>query len=366
MSGIEILVEEAKRQLRICNACRYCEGFCAVFPALERRLEFTEDDVLYLANLCHNCGSCYYACQYAPPHEFNLNFPQTLAQVRAASYEKLAWPAAFAALYRRNGLTVALATAACLVLLLGGMSLFVEQWRMFGAHPDLAGAFYAVLPHGVMAGAFTVVSLFVLLAMVMSVRNFAFPSTGFSILEGLHDAFTLRYLGGGGDGCTYPDEKPSTVRKRFHHLTFYGFLLCFAATSVATVYHYLLGWKAPYAFFSLPVLLGTLGGIGLLAGPAGLMFLKKKADPALKDENQKGMDDGFLVLLFLTSLSGLALLALRETNAMGVLLAVHLGIVLALFVTLPYGKFMHALYRLAALARFHVERNQPLPQIGSE
>ena len=25
---------EAARMLQICNACRYCEGFCAVFPAM--------------------------------------------------------------------------------------------------------------------------------------------------------------------------------------------------------------------------------------------------------------------------------------------------------------------------------------------
>jgi citrate/tricarballylate utilization protein len=23
---------EARRQMEICNACRYCEGYCAVFP----------------------------------------------------------------------------------------------------------------------------------------------------------------------------------------------------------------------------------------------------------------------------------------------------------------------------------------------
>ena len=71
---LEELVEEAQRVLSICNACRYCEGYCAVFPALERRLAFDEQDVHYLANLCHNCGACLYACQYAPPHEFQLNF----------------------------------------------------------------------------------------------------------------------------------------------------------------------------------------------------------------------------------------------------------------------------------------------------
>src|SRR3569832_2469674 len=66
------LVQEGQRMMSICNACRYCEGYCAVFPALERRLRFDESDLNYLAILCHNCGACYSACQYAPPHEFNL------------------------------------------------------------------------------------------------------------------------------------------------------------------------------------------------------------------------------------------------------------------------------------------------------
>jgi citrate/tricarballylate utilization protein len=70
-----------------------------------------------------------------------------------------------------------------------------------------------------------------------------------------------------------------------------------------------------------------------------------------------GMDIGFLVLLFLTSLTDLLLLALRETPAMGTLLAVHLGVVLGLFFTLPYGKFVHAIYRFAALVRYSLEQS---------
>ena len=41
---------------------------------------FNEGDVGYLSNLCHNCGACYHACQYAPPHEFGVNVPQALLQ----------------------------------------------------------------------------------------------------------------------------------------------------------------------------------------------------------------------------------------------------------------------------------------------
>jgi citrate/tricarballylate utilization protein len=368
------LVEEAQRVLAICNACRYCEGYCAVFPALERRLSFTEHDVHYLANLCHNCGSCLYACQYAPPHEFQLNFPRVLAQVRKRTYQRYAWPGFLARAFERNGLVVALLTAASLALFFIFMLFVGDPARVFTAYSDAQGSFYAVLPHGTMVAVFGSVFGFVLVSFAVSFARF-WPDTGEPVSEFVSptssgsatwDAATLKYLDGGGEGCTYPDEKPSFARRNFHHLTFYGFMLCFAATCVATVYHYVFGWKAPYAFWSLPVLLGTAGGVGLLVGPAGLLWLKAKRDPQLVDPSQDGMDLAFLALLFLVSATGLVLLAFRETRAMGVALAVHLGAVLALFLSLPYGKFVHALYRFAALTRFHIERRRPLPEIGSE
>jgi citrate/tricarballylate utilization protein len=109
---------ELARQLQICNACRYCEGFCAVFPAMTRRLEFGKADIHYLANLCHNCGACLHACQYAPPHEFAVNVPKAMATVRAQTYADFAWPAALSGLYQRSGLTLAIALAAGLALFL--------------------------------------------------------------------------------------------------------------------------------------------------------------------------------------------------------------------------------------------------------
>ncbi len=357
MSSLDPLIEEAQRMLRICNACRYCEGFCAVFPALERRLDFTEPDVHYLANLCHNCGSCLYACQYAPPHEFRLNFPRMLAQVRATTYRKYAFPKFLSALFARNGL------AASLITLLSIAALF------FLVDGNATGSFYQAMPHSRMAGFFGVVSLLILVPLVAGAAGFwraLDDRAAGGVAEATGDALTLRYLGGGGEGCTYPDEKPSFARRRFHHLAFYGFLLCFAATCVGTFYHYVLGWHAPYPLLSLPVLLGTAGGIGLLVGPAGLLYLRIRRDPDLGDRRQDAMDVAFIALLFATSATGLALLALRDTAAMASLLALHLGVVLALFVTLPYGKFVHAVYRFAALVRFHEEKKRPPPALGAE
>ena len=48
---------------------------------------------------------------------------------------------------------------------------------------------------------------------------------------------------------------------------------------MATIYHYFFGLQAPYAYTSLPVILGTLGGLGLVIGPIGLLYLNIKRDP---------------------------------------------------------------------------------------
>src|SRR5262245_28073345 len=76
------LVARGQHVMTVCNACRYCEAYCPVFQAMEDRFTFTQADLAYLANLCHGCGECLYACQYAPPHEFGINVPRTLGEIR--------------------------------------------------------------------------------------------------------------------------------------------------------------------------------------------------------------------------------------------------------------------------------------------
>src|SRR5258706_6065603 len=110
MHATEALAE-ADRLMTVCNSCRYCEGLCAVFPAMEMRRAFSDGDLNYLANLCHACGACYVDCQFAPPHEFNVNIPMTLAKVRAGSYSAYAWPSTFSGVFSKNGLLISVAAA---------------------------------------------------------------------------------------------------------------------------------------------------------------------------------------------------------------------------------------------------------------
>lgn len=355
-------VAEARRVLEICNACRYCEGYCAVFPAMELRRAFSDAEIGYLANLCHDCRACYYACQFAPPHEFGVNLPKTFAQIRAETYEEYAWPRPLARLFRRNGLVLALltATAAAFVLALT-MGLQAPE-TLYRPHTG-PGAFYAVIPHAAMVLVGAVTFFYALLALAMGFAGFwreagatNRPAGLRDVARALSDVLALRNLGGGGEGCNDRDEAFSQTRRWLHHAMFYGFFACFAATCIATVDHS-LGWAAPYPLLSAPVILGTAGGIALLAGTAGFLWVKSRADPAPSADELRGSGTGLLVLLGLASLTGLALLALRETGAMGMLLAIHLGAVLALFVALPYSKFVHGIYRLAALIRAAMERS---------
>jgi citrate/tricarballylate utilization protein len=179
---------------------------------------------------------------------------------------------------------------------------------------------------------------------------------GRAFLDALQDVLKLSNLSSHGAGCTYPDAHHSQARRVFHHFTFYGFMLCFASTSVAAIYDNFFGWKAPYAYFSVPVVLGAVGGIGLIAGPLGLLTLKMRRDRRIVDPQQDGMDLSFIGLLLASGITGLALMILRGTPAMSSLLAIHLAVVLALFVTLPFGKFVHGIYRSAALFRNALEQ----------
>jgi len=154
--------QEVARVMQICNACRYCEGFCAVFPAMTKRLTFdNKADLNYLANLCHNCGACLHACQYAPPHDFGVNVPRAMAKARKQTYTEYAWPKPLGKLYERNGLTLSVASALALALFL--VLALISQGTLW--HEPLAGDFYAVFPHNTMVVMFGSVFLLAILAL---------------------------------------------------------------------------------------------------------------------------------------------------------------------------------------------------------
>lgn len=358
------LLAKGAHEMTVCNSCRYCEQYCPVFPAMERRLTFGTADVAFLANLCHNCGECLYACQYAPPHEFGIDVPRTMAQLRLHTYEAYCWPAAFGQAYRQHGVATALGLTLSFSAVLALLTAHFNPGVLTAGRTD--AAFYAVMPHPVMVALFGVVGTFAAVALSVALVRFwrtiaggrVIPVTLHAATRALRDGLALTHLHASGTDCTSAPEVRTPWRRWWHHATLGGFLLCFASTSVAAVYHVVFGWEAPHAWTSAPVVLGTLGGLGLVMGPLGQWHERRRRDPALGDPAQQGMDEALLVLLWLTAVTGLLLLAGRTHVVMAPLLIVHLGTVLALFVTLPYGKFVHGFYRLLALVRDAAESTQ--------
>lgn len=348
-------VIEARRQIEICNACRYCEGFCAVFPAITRDKVFASGDITQLANLCHNCRGCYYACQYTAPHEFDLNLPAALAAARVDSWERFAWPQGLATTFQSHG------TALAAALVLGCAVLFA----LIAALPGGGAGFYAWLSHGAMVAIFMPAFLLPLLAIAIGLRRYwhevgGAPVTVADLRDACASAARMTNLSGGqGQGCNFEKgARFSDARRHSHQAVMYGFLLCFAATCAGTVLHYGFGAPAPYGLWSLPKLLGVPGGLLLVVGCAGLLVLRGRADPALGAPGRASGEVGFIWLLGFVGLSGLLLYALRGTALTGPLLALHLGGVLAFFLLTPYSKMAHGFYRLAALIREAQDRRR--------
>ena len=351
------ITDEARRQMTVCNACRYCEGFCPVFPEMTNYRDFERRDLSFLAHLCHGCSACFHACQYKPPHEFSINVPEVMAKIRLDDYSSFVWPSQLSGVMKSNGTFISLSVAIVLSAMLLLAFTLIERSQMYEIHVG-AGAFYQIFSHGLIVALAGGSLIFAVLALTLGIRRFVAENrsegAGHFALATLYKtmmaAIRLDHLSGGqGQGCNDVSDSPSHRHKYFHHALAWGFGLCFAATSVATFYELALGWISPFPIFSAPVILGSIGGIGILIGGCGLLWLKHVSDPSLQYKPQFGMDYAFILLLVLISLTGFGLLLLRETAWMGTLMAVHLGVVLAFFLTLPYSKFVHAIFRCVAL-----------------
>lgn len=360
---LNLLVDEATRQLAVCNACRYCEGLCAVFPALERRSLLQDADVTQLANLCHDCRACYDACMYTAPHEWAINVPKTLAAVRVSDYRSLVWPTRIPRIM--TGWVGVFSGAVLATALVFGLAVANVGWSGLVASSGMARSPYGLIPYW---------GLLILLALAAGYSVAVFAIAGGRYWRTVHRpgqrvaaidvgrallyAAALRYLRGGGAECYYPeDERPSVARRRLHGFVVYGFGLCLVSTIAAAVLQDILDVQPPYPLLSVPVLTGTVGGVGLLLGCGGLIALKARSSAVTGFAEMTVKDYGLLVALAFLALSGLATLLTRSTAAYGPVFLVHLAAIVLAFASAPYSKFVHLVFRFAALIQDNAERS---------
>jgi citrate/tricarballylate utilization protein len=363
---LPLLMVEATRQLSICNACRYCEGLCAVFPALERRTLFEIGDVSQLANLCHDCRACFDSCMYTAPHEFNVNIPKLLSSVRVIDYKRYVWPPKVPKFF--SGWLGVFSGAIVSILLV--FLVAISHVGVAGLITKDSGPLspYLLISSNVLRILLLIPSLFSVIVMTAAGRKYwqevGGTPGGLSLKivgQSIWYAATLRYLGGGGAGCYYPDdEKPRESRRALHMLVAYGFGFCFVSTTAAAISQDIVGIQPPYPWISVPVITGVIGGIGLVVGCMGLLLLKARSSQVTSVAEMTIKDYGLLIALEFLALSGLATLLTRSTSAFGIVFLIHLSSIVLAFGVAPYSKFVHVVFRFFALLRDNFERAQLL------
>src|ERR1700722_1972420 len=147
-TSLHLLVNDAARQLSICNSCRYCEGLCAVFPALERRTELELPDISQLANLCHDCRACFDGCMYTPPHPFAINVPEVLSRVRLVDYRAHTWPARVPRMF--SGWIGVFSGGIITALIVFAIAFARAGFHQLLRAPDAPQAPYQLIPYGLL------------------------------------------------------------------------------------------------------------------------------------------------------------------------------------------------------------------------
>jgi len=333
---------------------------------MDRREQFGEEAVDYLANLCHDCRACYYACPYVPPHEFSINIPKILAEARLHTYRKYAWPRLMAIFFNK-GRTFSLTLVNMVLVIIVAIAVGSPQ-RILQPHLE-QGSFYSIFTYNSILTVGLSVGMFIVLSWMIACDRFwtAVHGSPFrfrlsNLAYAAKDAFSHRWFKGGGSdghpGCYYPGQQGSYIRLVFHSMTFFGFLLAVISTTIAAFNQDILGLLPPYPILSLAVLFGIIGGALMTVGASALLYLKFKSDRTPSFAEMIEHDYAFLTMINLVSITGILLLILRNTTAMGILFIVHMGFVLSLFLLIPYGKFIHLLYRFAALTQNRIEERR--------
>ncbi|HWD25265.1 MAG TPA: tricarballylate utilization 4Fe-4S protein TcuB [Acidimicrobiales bacterium] len=359
---------ETRRQLEICDACRFCEGLCAVFPALERRGPLTDGDIGQLANLCHDCRACFEVCMYAPPHPFGVNLPQMLAARRGETIASLGARTNLRSDRPRRGSLSLLAFLAALGTVVFGV-IVTHRSSKLGLPPASP---YRVVDEPTLLIASGAAALVGIVGAGLGGHRFWRAIGGrtrdlfsFRAWRGaIADAATLRYLGGPTVRCASGSERTGP-RRVLHQALVIGLSLTLASTIAAAILGDLAHHPPPYRWASVPVVLGSVGGVLLIGGSIALRRLDRRRDPAPGEPSMGLRNAALLDALALLGASGLAALMLRSTPAGGPVLVLHLVVVWSTLLIAACSKLAHAQYRLLALVRDRIERDPAQARSGS-
>jgi quinone-modifying oxidoreductase subunit QmoC len=334
-----------------CYQCATCSSVCELAPAdapfPRRQMLWTQwgladrlaaDPAVWL---CHQCNDCTAHCpRDARPGD-------VLQTVRSLVVEGLAYPRALGRLVAnaRSTWPILFGVPILFWLALLGVSGLLQPPANFHAYEQ-------IVPHAMLYAVFFPIAGLVALAAFVSGRRYwramgeAVPRSR-SFLSGLWattvDISTHTRFGSCGT---------ARFRRMGHLLLFWGFVGAAVTSALLIVAIYLQGYEMPLPLLHPYKLLGNVSALALLIGGGILVFTR------LTDRDRAGsstaFDSFFTAVVTLVIATGvlveLARLVTASTPGLAVgLYVLHLGVVTTLFVTFPYSKFAHMLYRTLAM-----------------
>ena len=139
---------------------------------------------------------------------------------------------------------------------------------------------------------------------------------------------------------------------RYTHLAiFYGAILLLIATALSAIFHHFLEIYSPHPLISPVKIAGNLGALLILVSCIFIIFRRYSASDNV---GRTAYADWFLIwVFFLTTISGIATEVIRLADLAAAtywLYLVHLWLMFVFFISLPFSKAAHMIYRTVALA----------------
>jgi quinone-modifying oxidoreductase subunit QmoC len=348
-SGRQDLFKRGGESAGRCYQCATCSSVCALstpeipFPRRQMMLaqwgladQLAGDPAVWL---CHQCGDCTERCpRDARPGD-------AVQGMRSMVIEALAFPSFIGKLVGNVGKSwpVLLGVPWLFWLALWGAGVITAPGGTIHAYEDF-------VPHGLLYAVFFPVAAYVTLAAWIAGRRFwkkmgEGTKRNGSFLSGLVPV-VMDILGHKSFGTC---EKVSS--RRWAHLAlFWGFVGA-AVTSALLIWAiYIQGEEMPLPLTHPIKILGNLSAVLLVVGGLWLFVSRFGTHKALI--RTSAFDFFFLSVVAMVIATGVIIEAARfvwPANVAAFLYTLHLGVVLTLFVTFPYSKFAHMLYRTLAL-----------------
>jgi len=343
-----------------CYQCATCSSVCELAPA---DAPFPRQQMLWaqwglvdrLAGdpavwLCHQCNDCTVRCpRDAQPGD-------VLQGLRSMAIERLAFPGVLGRLVGAAKTTWPIVLG--IPILFWAVLLWAAGHLSIPAHLEAGWAYEEIVPHAYIYAVFFPVAAWVTLASWVSgsrlwslmgasqQRNGSFLG---NVTPALIEIATHRRF----SSCT-----TTASRKIGHFMLLWGFVGAAVTSGLLIVAIYIQKLPMPLELTHPYKLLGNLSA-GLLVVGGAMLVGNRIGDPKIAGVS-RSFDVFFLGVVVLVIATGMVVEGARLADAAGIALVsyvIHLGSVMCLFLTFPYSKFAHMLYRtLAMVHRYAVEK----------